>query len=62
MLAAERSERQESKILETLAFVEGKGNLPISALVNAQARQLPQGSSVILITPSTSPDLTGCGR
>ena len=56
-LAAERSERQENKILETLAFVEGRGDLSISALVSTQARQLPQGSNVILITPSTSLDL-----
>ncbi len=58
MLAAERSERQENKILETLAFIEGRGDLPISVLVNTQARHLPQGSSAILITPSTSPDLS----
>ena len=57
VLAAERSERQENKILETLAFVEGRGDLPLPALVSAQARQLPQGSNVILITPSTSLDL-----
>lgn len=57
MLAAERSERQESKILETLAFLQGKGELPISALVNTQATQLPQGSTVILITPSSSLDM-----
>ena len=57
MIAAERGERQESKLLEMLAFVQGKGHLPISALVGTQAGQLPQGSTVILITPSTSLDL-----
>jgi uncharacterized protein (DUF58 family) len=57
MIAAERSERQENKILETLAYLQGKGDLSISALVGAQAPQLPQGSSVILITPATSLDL-----
>ncbi len=57
VLAAERSERQENKILETLAFIEGKGDLPISAMAAAQARQLSQGSDVVLITPSTSLDL-----
>ncbi|WKZ38453.1 MAG: DUF58 domain-containing protein [Anaerolineales bacterium] len=54
---AERSERQETKILETLAFVEANGRLSIAALVAAQASQLPQGSSVILITPTVLPDL-----
>ncbi len=54
---AERGERQEGKILETLAFVEANGNLSIAALVAAQASQLPQGSTAILITPAIRPDL-----
>lgn len=55
--SADRSERQEAKILETLAFVEADGTLSISALVAAQASQLPQGSSVILVTPTVRSDL-----
>lgn len=54
MIAAERSQRQATKILETLAFIEGKGDQSISALVSAHAPLLPKGSSVILVTPSTS--------
>lgn len=54
---AERSERQEGRILETLAFVEDNGDLSIAALVAAQASQLPQGSTAVLITPTTRPDL-----
>ncbi len=54
---AERSERQEGKILETLAFVEANGELSIAALVAAQASQLPQGSSAILITPTVRSEL-----
>ncbi len=57
MLQAERSERQENKILETLAFLEGRGKLSIAALVSAQASQLPQGSSAILVTPTVSPEV-----
>ena len=56
-IPAEHNERHENKILETLAFLEGKGNLSIAALVGAQTRQLPSGSSVILITPSIWPEL-----
>ncbi|MBI5352609.1 MAG: DUF58 domain-containing protein [Chloroflexi bacterium] len=55
--SAEHSERQEARILETLAFVEANGSLSIAALVAVQASQLPQGSSVILVTPSVRPDL-----
>lgn len=54
---AERSERQETKILETLAFIEGRGDQTISALVSAHAPLLTKGSSVVLITPTTSTDL-----
>lgn len=57
ILPADRSERQEAKILETLAFVNADGNLPIAGLVASQSAMLPQGSSVILITPSTRSDL-----
>lgn len=57
MITAERSERQENKILETLAFLEGRGSLSIAAMVSAQTRQMPQGSSAILITPTVSPDV-----
>lgn len=56
-LSADRNERQESKILETLAFVEARGSLSLAGLVAAQAAQLPQGSSAILITPTVLPGL-----
>jgi uncharacterized protein (DUF58 family) len=57
MMPAERSERQETKILETLAFVEGRGDQSIAALAGAHAPLLPKGSSVVLLTPTTSNDL-----
>lgn len=57
VLPADRSERQEGKILETLAFVEPRGRLSLAELVGAQASQLPQGSSAILITPTVHTDL-----
>lgn len=57
VLPAERSERQEAKILETLAFVSSDGNLSLAGLVATQSALLPQGSSVILITPTTRPEL-----
>ncbi len=57
MIHAERSERQQNKILEMLAYLEGRGELSIAALVGTQARQLSQGSSVILVTPTVSPDI-----
>ncbi len=53
-ISAERSERQESKVLETLAFVTGDGKLPLASLVELQSPQMPSGSSALLITPSVS--------
>ena len=51
VIPAERSERQEGKILEALAFLQGESTVTLPSLVSAQIGQLPQGSSAILITP-----------
>ncbi|GAP14733.1 uncharacterized conserved protein [Longilinea arvoryzae] len=54
VLQASRGERQLSKILEMLAFIDCEGQLPLEALVQSQASQLMRGSSVILITTKAS--------
>lgn len=51
IIPAERSERQEGKILEALAFLQGESALTLHSLVSAQMGQMPQGSSAILVTP-----------
>jgi uncharacterized protein (DUF58 family) len=51
VIPAERSERQEGKILEALAFLQGESTYTLPSLVTAQMGQLPQGSSAILVTP-----------
>lgn len=57
VITAERSERQEAKILEELAFLQAESTFTLSTLVTAQMGQLPQGSSAILVTPTISPEL-----
>jgi uncharacterized protein (DUF58 family) len=57
MIPPERSQRQETKIMETLAFIEGKGDMSISALCSAHARLMPRGASAILVTATTSAEL-----
>jgi uncharacterized protein (DUF58 family) len=57
VISAERSERQEAKILEQLAFVQAESTYTLPGLVTAQMGQLPQGSSAILITPMIWPEL-----
>ncbi|OQY36091.1 MAG: hypothetical protein B6I38_00460 [Anaerolineaceae bacterium 4572_5.1] len=56
-IPADRSVRQEAKILETLAFVQASRKLSLESLVRAQAGQLPQGSSAVLITSSVRPEI-----
>jgi uncharacterized protein (DUF58 family) len=57
VIPAERSERQEAKILEALAFLQPESTYTLPSLVTAQMGQLPQGSSAILITPMIWPEL-----
>lgn len=57
VLPAERSNRQEAKMLETLALLDDEGGLSLAALVAMQARLLPTGSTTILVTPGVRPEL-----
>ncbi len=58
-LPAERGERQMGKILETLAFLNRDGRLPLYGLVQSLFTQLPRGSTVVLITSSTDQSIIG---
>jgi uncharacterized protein (DUF58 family) len=57
VVSAERGERQVGKILETLAFLQPEGSMPLLGLVTMQAKLLPLGSGVVLITTATKPEL-----
>ncbi len=57
VVPAERGERQVGKILETLAFLQPSGSMPLESMVDIQAKLLPLGSGVILVTPSTRLEL-----
>lgn len=52
LLPSERGGRQLGKILETLALIQGKGTTPLFYLIEAQARHMPRGSTVVIITPT----------
>ena len=54
VLPSDRGGRQLGKILEALAVLRGEGTLPLPALVESQARYLPRGSTVVLVTPNGS--------
>ena len=53
VLPAEKGSRQLGKILEALALLRAEGKLPLQGLVEAQIKNLPRGSTVVLITPAT---------
>ncbi len=55
VISPERGERQLNKILETLTFLNSDGDLPLMALIEAQAPSLPRASTVVIITPSNDP-------
>lgn len=57
VLPAERGDRQLGKVMETLAFLEPDGVMSLLGLVAMQAKFLPPGTGVVLITPSTDPEL-----
>jgi uncharacterized protein (DUF58 family) len=57
VVSAERGDRQAGKILETLAFLQPEGTMPLLGLITMQANLLPLGSGVVLITPDARPEL-----
>jgi uncharacterized protein (DUF58 family) len=54
IVQADRGERQLGKIMETLAVIRSTGQVPIDHLLNAEAEQIPRGTTLIVVTPSAS--------
>jgi uncharacterized protein (DUF58 family) len=54
ILPSDRGGRQLGKMLEALALLRPEGSMPLQSLVETQARYLPRGSTVVMITPSSS--------
>ncbi|HUF37781.1 MAG TPA: DUF58 domain-containing protein [Anaerolineales bacterium] len=52
LLPPDRGGRQLGKILETLSLLRADGTLPMSGLIEAQARHITRGSTLVVITPS----------
>jgi uncharacterized protein (DUF58 family) len=57
LIPPDRGGRQLGKILEALAIVNAEGEIPLRGLVEMQVKHMVKGSSVILISPSTSPEM-----
>jgi uncharacterized protein (DUF58 family) len=54
VIAADRSRRQEIKMLEALAVVRADGHLPLGQVLVAEARRFTRQSSLVVVTPSTA--------
>jgi uncharacterized protein (DUF58 family) len=55
VIAAERGERQRTKIMETLAVIRAEGEVPFDRVLQSEVMYLPRGSTVVVIT--ASPDV-----
>ena len=49
---ADRGQRQLMKLLETLAVMQARGDLPFAQIISAEGERLARGTTVIVITPS----------
>lgn len=58
VIPADRGGRQLGKILESLALVKPEGKTSLQELIEIHARHLPRGSTIILITPSSSKNIS----
>lgn len=52
VISPDRGERQISKILENLTFLESDGGLPILGLIQGQAPNIARGSIVVIVSPA----------
>ncbi len=57
-LPPDRGGRQLGKILESLALFRADGLLPMAGLIEAQARHITRGSTIVLISPTVRPQLS----
>jgi uncharacterized protein (DUF58 family) len=61
LIAPDRGGRQLGKILEALALTHADGDLPLRALIETQVKHMVRGSTVVLITSSTSREVALIG-
>jgi uncharacterized protein (DUF58 family) len=52
VVQADRGERQLNRILETLAVLRAKGEMPIRAVLDTESHLFARGTTVIVITPT----------
>jgi uncharacterized protein (DUF58 family) len=58
----DRGERQLNRILETLAVLRAEGRVPVADVLEAESHLLPRGTTVIVVTPTTSQNWVAAAR
>ena len=53
LVQPDREKRQQIKLLETLAILRARGEMPFSQVLNADGSPLTRGTTVVTISPST---------
>ena len=61
LISPDRGGRQLGKILEALALTQANGDLPLRALIETQVKHMVRGSTIVLITSSTSREVALIG-
>lgn len=61
LISPDRGGRQLGKILEALALTRAVGDLPLRALIETQVKHMVRGSTVVLITSSTTREVALVG-
>ena len=54
IIQPDRGERQTNRILETLAVLRAKGQVPIENALQAEIQLFPRGTTLIVVTPTYS--------
>jgi uncharacterized protein (DUF58 family) len=57
VIQADRGASQLNRILETLAVLDAVGTLSLEQLIRLDGQRIPRGSTVIVITPDSSPEV-----
>ncbi len=60
VLPTEKGSRQLGKILETLAFFEGRGQMQINEVIESLSTQISRGSAVVIVSPSDAQTIQLC--
>lgn len=62
ILQPDRGERQLNRVLETLAVMRAEGKMRLEHMMQTEARLLPRGSTVIVVTPTVREEWVAAAR